>query len=146
MTSYFATSTSQDLAIKAVAYELRIILVNLYSTGGGNEVIHLFRHSGSTLSGGTATDIVPLHQGAPAASTTGQVGSSLSFSGTSLCVGSAFMPDGQTSTISGSTVITIKNGSAAPVQPPLTMTVSPGSVFHVSGLTSGTIAQIFFEE
>lgn len=157
MTAYYVTSTGSsatDIAIRAVTYEIRITSVlvwNVASTGVG---LHLYRHEVSTLSGGTAVDVVPLYQGAPAASATAQVGSppTLSFSGTSRICGSTYMAPGENSSVSGTYVINTFPGSTSQVTPPLTLTVSPGSVFNVGtgsagfGLSSNSICQIWFEE
>jgi hypothetical protein len=145
MTSYSAVSDSVDLAIRAVTYEIRITQVNLVCYAGGSEVILLNRHESSTLSGGSVADIVPLYQGAPAASATARSGS-LTFSGTNKIVGSAFVGSGTDVSTIYYTAIINNHGSNAQIAPPLTLTVLPGSVLHVSGVTSGTIAQVFFEE
>lgn len=146
MTSYFALCAGTDLAIRAVTYEIRITQVNLFAFTGGGEVVQALRHEGSTLSGGTAADLVPLHEGAPAASATAMTGSPLTFSGTSKIVGSAYVPPGATFSIVATTVITSYPGSQAQIVSPLTLTVSPGSVFHVLGPTAGTVVQVHFEE
>jgi hypothetical protein len=145
MTAYYTTSSGQDLGILAGTYEMRILLVNFCTVSGGDVVVKTFRHTGSTLSGGSAADIVPLHQGAPAASATARAGS-LTFSGTAQCTGSAFIPTAQSSVIYNTTVITTYGGASGQSQSPLTLTVTPGSVFHVSGPVGALQAQVWFEE
>lgn len=145
MTSYLAVATGVDLAIRAVTYELRITLVNLTCFGGGSNIVKTARHDVSSLSGGSVVDVVPLYEGAPAASATARSGS-LTFSGTQEFMSSCFVPPGTTTSTIGFTNIAIYGGSNAQIQPELTLTVSPGSVFHVSGATAGTIVQVYFEE
>jgi hypothetical protein len=145
MTAYHVM-VAEDVAIMAVTYEIRITQVLFFAVAGGGEVVYTVRHEGSTLSGGTTIDIVPLHQGAPAASATAMAGTSLSYSGIAKIVGSTYVPPATTASIVGTTVITNFPGSTAQIQSPLTLTVAPGSVFATTGVTSSTVVQIYFEE
>lgn len=154
MTAYLvrwnqATAVSgNSIAIRAVTYELRISQVNFWSWGGSG-VYQIFRHETSTLSGGTSTPVVPLRQGAPAATCTASTGV-LTTSGTRRVLGSAYLPPGSQSSPVGASVITTYPGSTAQIQPPLTLTVLPGSVFRVGGPTFAmqpTVGcEIYFEE
>jgi hypothetical protein len=147
MTSYYAFSDGSELAIRAVTYEIRIASVNLMCYAGGIELVTTHRHEVSSLGGGTAADVAPLYQGAPAATATARSGTSaLTFSGTDRIVGSAFVPQGNSTAVIGLYTVVTQHGSNAQIQTPLTLTVAPGSVYHVKGITTGTVVQVFFEE
>jgi PPE-repeat protein len=151
MTSYFVSSAQTAgfaIAVRAVTYELRIAQIDLVGYTGGGFTVLAFRHENSTLSGGTSIGVAPLHQGAPAASATAMVGSSLAFSGTSKLVGSAYLPPANSSAIDGTSVITTYSGSSAQIVSPLTLTIAPGSVLHVAGAfnVNTGFCDIYFEE
>lgn len=134
MVAYFATSAQTAgaaLAIRAVTYELRIVKIGLYGWTGGSQPAGAYRHEISTVSGGTASPIAALHQGAPAASATAMVGTSMTFTGTSRQVGSTFIPPASTASIVGTTVIVKYTGSSAEIVEPLTLTIAPGSVLEI---------------
>ena len=147
MTGYLVTSGLQHVAVRAVNYELRITQISFWSTSVSASVMSTFRHEGSTLSGGGAVDVAPLYEGAPAASATANAGASLTFSGTNKILGSTIIGRGAlTQSIGYVNVVTIQ-GSSAQIVTPLTLTVAPGSVLHVSGqLSTGIFTKIFFEE
>ena len=149
MTAYYVTGDPWSMAIRAVTYEIRISQILLYSTGSGGTIVRAIRHESSTLTrgaGGGVLDVVPLYQGAPAASTTGMWGA-LNFTGTPKVVGSTYLPPGENSDVVGTTVIHTFPGSTSQIQSPLTLTVAPGSVLEVIGdnEVAGT-CQIYFEE
>lgn len=151
MTSYYvisAPTTGTSLAIRAVTYELRIAAINLLATTGGGVVATAIRHESSTLSGGTSITVAPLYQGAPAASATAMVGSSLSFSGTSHTVGTAYIPPATQISSVGLITIQYHTGSTAKVNSPVTLTVAPGSVLQIGATLNGfaTWCEVYFEE
>jgi PPE-repeat protein len=155
MTAYFLTSAmtaapsgGYNLALRAVTYELRIVKIGLYGWTGGGMPAFAYRHENSTLSGGTAQVLTPLHQGAPAASATAMVGPSLAYTGTSKVVGSTYIPPASSSSIVGTTVIVKYTGSSAEILEPLTLTLAPGSVLEIRSSFNyfATFCEIHFEE
>lgn len=146
MTAYLVSSTLQTVAIRAVTYELRITQVTASSLLTAASLIITSRHEGSTLSGGSAADIMPLYQGAPAASATANHGTSLTFSGTNRFLASTILSNGANTQVIGYTPVTTAQGANAQIISPLTLTIAPGSVFHVTHQFSGPLTRIFFEE
>lgn len=145
MTAYYAQSVAQAIGVRAVTYEIRITQVSIFCSGAGAYITTAVRHETSSLSGGSTADVVPLHQGAPAASATARAGS-LTFSGTAKVVGSTYVPPGQNTVILAYGTDTIHQGSTAQITSPLTLTVAPGSVFHVTPVGAATTVQVYFEE
>lgn len=152
MTSYYvmsagtfdSPSVGTSLAIRAVTYELLISKINVLATSGGSTNITATRRESSTLSGGTAVTVAPLHQGAPAASATVRVGSSLAFSGTAKIISTGYIGPAS----SYSYPIELHNGATASVSIPVTLTIAPGSVLQVSASLNGysTWCEVYFEE
>lgn len=141
MTGYIISSgqtTATSMSLLAVTYEIRISLISFWSYGGG-QVFNVTRHEGTTVSGGSAVDVVPCKQGGPAASATAKLGT-LTFTGTSKVVGSTYLTPGQNSQITetGVSTITYYTGSTSTINAPLTMTIQPGSAIHVGGGFEGT--------
>lgn len=147
MTSYYVNSalaTGLQLAIRAVTYELRIIQINVLATSGGGTNIFTYRRDTSTLSGGTAVAVAPLHQGAPAASAIARVGNSLAVSGTAKLISTGYIGPAS----SYSYPIELHNGATAAVSIPVTFTIAPGSVLQVNAAwnLTATWCEVYFEE
>jgi hypothetical protein len=150
---YNQANITGSIAIRAVTYEIKLTQINWWSWGGSS-VFYLYRHENSTMTGGTTINVVPLRQGAPAATATAMQGA-ISFSGTQRVIGNTYLPPGSTSTAVGASVITTYPGSTTQIQPALTTTVLPGSVLHVApgplpsgwaGISETVGCEISFEE
>jgi len=127
-----------ELAIKAVTWELKIVKVDIYNSENYSRWLYLYRHTGSTLSGGTAVGVVPLRGGATPATATSMKGT-MSYSGTA-----QFITYGGIAGDGNSTVLAITNST---VQTPLDLTIAPGQVFKVQGMDGdGMTCTIHFEE
>lgn len=141
MTGYYVcydqSVNDADIAIRAGTYELRVASIAFWNNGTGGYVFNVNRHEASSLGGGAALDVVPMRQGAPVASCTARVGTTLTFSGTNKVVGSTYVPPGETSSVytSGMVVAVLHTypGSSAQAQQPLPLTIAPGSVLHIAG-------------
>lgn len=141
--STYSVYSNSDAGIKAVAYEVRISQVVVYSDSPFGYFIRICRYDSGTLSGTSVTPI-PLRQGAPAASATAVSG--VTVSGTQRTIQLFFIGPGETLATPSSSAV--YHGASAQFQPPLAVTISPGSVFVVNGQPSdGTMATtIYFEE
>lgn len=145
MTSYAVhvagSSITGSLGLRAVTYPVRInkILFPFSYTLSGNGFFDftVTLQTGASLSGGTLLPVVPLRQGAPAATATARAGAI---------------------TVSGGTARTIQNlaasgsgygASSVEFAPPLDLLINPGDVVHTDGLKGGSMTSyptIYFEE
>ena len=157
MTSYLVrynqTTGITKIVIKAGIYEMRMAQINFWGYSGTAQIFTAnYLSVGTTISGGTAIDVVPLRQNAPTASATAQQGPSISFSPqqglspwfTGTMIGSAVLPPGS----STSGTITVNSGSTAQMSFPLPTILSPGAVFVLTNnsLAQNQGAEIYFEE
>lgn len=149
MTGYVVVTggaTGPDLGIKAGTRPLRIVRLDFSSNDTGN-FVNVYRHSGDTLSGGSAISIVPLREAAPASTATALTGS-LTYSGTSSLIANTFVGAGRTSTIDGTVVLTYITGSSGQIQTSLSsLTIPSGQVLQVAGgITNNCLTVVWFEE
>lgn len=153
MAVYEIALTGQPIAggvvtITAGSAEVRVILVDLWSTSGGTWM-YIKRWSGSASGGSTYTPI-PLRANAPAAGASIRYGS-VSTSGTESRCWTQYMPSGFSVDGSGVTTYT---GTTAQFSPALPFTVAPGGLIELSGFNPFFSGQpsnrmgvhIFFEE
>lgn len=153
MTAYHAecssstSSTTYSISIKPNAWPIRIAQVNAWGINSIGNVFTAYRYDSGTVSGGSALDLVPLRQGAPAASATG-LGGTLTFTGTKRSLGNVYLPPGEQSSVSGTTVINTFPGSSASISFPLTVVIAPGSVFRLGAnfVDNNGVAEVVFEE
>lgn len=146
MTGYCIVASGGDIGIKAVTYAVRIVQIIYYNTSTTNSWVDLYRHEGSTLSGGTATAIAPLRTGSPAATALAQVGT-LTLSGATRRISTQYLDPGSTATADGPYVIGYSNAASASFDTPISGVVAqPGQVIRITGVTSVAVANIYFEE
>lgn len=144
MTQYIAYSEWEGagMALKAGTYEIKIVRVEVVNVDTSATWVYFQRHSGSTLSGGSAVSIYPMRHASPTSTASARAGDGLSFSGseerfTEVIVGGApFTTPSGNHTGSGNLTF----------EPPLDLTIAPGTVFEVDGLDDEKKVTIYFEE
>ena len=146
-TYYTYCGTGTSLAINVGVYEIRIASIQIYSASSNGTFVGVYRYDAARASSGTSQLVVPLRQGAPAASSTSIFGNSLSISsGNYELLNEVYVPPGAV-TPGSATYYTTYPGSATQIQSPLTYTVGPGGVLYITGLIAGSLAcNVFFEE
>lgn len=136
-----------DVAFKAGSYECRLVQVNLFGSYSAGTTWSAVRYESGTMSGGTTIPIVALRQGAPACTAAAMFGNALTFTGTARTVGGVYLPPGEVSTSTGTSVINTFPGASAQITFPLTTIVSPGTVFTVHGAANNVFGcDVYFEE
>jgi hypothetical protein len=130
------------LAVKAVSYEVKIVKVDMTNFNDTLNVVSFYRHTGSTLSGGNSVGIFTMRGESPAPTALCRTGSP-SFSGTAQHITNVVIPGESFDSTNGNSTGT----GAATLQTPLDLTIEPGTVFEVSGLSNTrVIATLYFEE
>lgn len=144
MSSYAAVGTDSAFVIIPGIYEIRVLSLQFASDATSGAWIGVKVNTGGSVSGGSSNAITKLRSGSPEASATSKTNASIS-GGTTREIAFEYMNPATTVTYSGGGSWA---GSSGQVQPPLTVTVSPGSVLFVDGLDySGYLwCAIYFEE
>ncbi|HEX4395435.1 MAG TPA: hypothetical protein VH084_28475 [Mycobacterium sp.] len=155
MTAYVVRhdqSASPSISILAVTWPIRLASITFWSyLTTIAELANVFRYDSGVASGGAVAPVIPMRQGAPAATATARIGT-LTLTGTFHYINSTAISPGQTESVItvGTTLINVHTygGSTAQIQFPLTTVISPGSslVVNCSIFGSRTGCEIYFEE
>ena len=145
MTSYATVGINANFAVNAVTYELRIVSINIYSAATSGNFASVDRYDGGHSTGGTQVDIVPLRQGAPAASATAYQGFT-SVSGAAHVISEFFVGPGASRASREEYYYWVYTGNSSTFESSLPFTVPPGSALVVGGLTTSMTCNVTFEE